>query len=55
LLNFDSRPFYFAKFLFGFIFLFLSHVIFSVETFRRLRTATSIFEKLLDQKTFIDL
>ena len=34
---------------------FIARTFFSVELFRRLRTATSIFEKLLDQKTFIDL
>ena len=34
---------------------FIARTLFSAEPFRRLRTATSIFEKLLDQKTFIDL
>jgi len=34
---------------------FIARTFFSAEPFRRLRTATSIFEKLLDQKTFIDL
>jgi len=34
---------------------FIARTFFAVEPFRRLRTATSIFEKLLDQKTFIDL
>jgi len=50
------KSFYYAKFLFWlFCSFFIARTFFAVEPFRRLRTATSIFEKLLDQKTFIDL
>jgi len=48
--------FYYAKFLFWlFCSFFIARTFFGDEPFRCLRTATSIFEKLLDQKTFIDL
>jgi len=55
LLEFERSLFILRNFVFCFYAKFIARTFFGDEPFRRLRTATSIFEKLLDQKTFIDL